>query len=380
MLVSLTPEETLRYERHFVLPEIGPEGQQRLKSASVLVVGAGGLGSPAALYLAAAGVGRLGLVDFDEVDRPNLQRQILYGTSDIGKSKVLVAQRRIQEINPNVRVDVHEQRLSSANALSLLAPYDVILDGSDNLPTRYLVNDACVMLKKPDVYGAVFQLEGQASVFFAEQGPCYRCLFPEPPPPELVTSCAEGGVLGMLPGIIGSIQAVEAVKLIVGFGESLIGRLIMLEGATMDFREVKLDKAVNCSICGPRPTIHGLIDYEEFCGMERNTGKDETSAQISVRQLKQRWDRGDRPFVLDVREEYEYRLAHLDAHLIPLRELSGRVSELDPSKEIIVYCHVGGRSMSAVRFLNSKGFTNVKNLAGGIDAWAREIDPTMIRY
>jgi adenylyltransferase/sulfurtransferase len=323
----------------------------------------------------------LGVVDFDQVERCNLQRQLIYGTSDIGKSKIELAQRRILDINPNVAVVTHQERLTSANALSVLSPYDVIIDGSDNLPTRYLINDACVLLKKPDVYGAVFQLEGQASVFDAKKGPCYRCLFPEPPPPELVTSCAEGGVLGMLPGIIGNIQAVEAVKLLVGFGESLIGRLLLFDGEKMDFREVRIEKARSCPACSDHPSIRTLIDYEGFCGIGKGAGKTETpSNEISVQQVKQRIDNGDPIFLLDVREPFEHRLAHLNALLIPLQELADRYRELNPSNEIIVYCHTGARSASAAKFLRSKGFKNVKNLIGGIDAWAREIDPTIARY
>jgi adenylyltransferase/sulfurtransferase len=378
---EFTPEETSRYGRQFVLPDIGFEGQQKLKSASVLIVGAGGLGSPSAMYLSAAGVGRIGIVDFDQVEHSNLQRQVIYGTSDVGKSKVEMARRRILDINPNVSVVVHPERLTSANALSVLSSYHVVIDGSDNLATRYLINDACVLLKKPDVYGAVFQFEGQASVFYAERGPCYRCLFPEPPPPELVTSCAEGGVLGMLPGIIGSVQAIEAVKLLVGFGESLIGRLILFDGARMDFREVRVEKAKACPVCGERPTIQSLIDYESFCGVSKSEKRTEDlSVDISVQHLKQRLDNGEAIFLLDVREPYEHKIAHLNARLIPLRDLPNRLPELNRDNEIVVYCHTGVRSASAAEFLRSNGFRNVKNLTGGIDAWAREIDPTMVRY
>jgi molybdopterin/thiamine biosynthesis adenylyltransferase/rhodanese-related sulfurtransferase len=380
---DLSSEEIRRYERHFVLPDIGEEGQKRLKSASVLIVGAGGLGSPAAIYLAAAGIGRLGIIDSDDVDHSNLQRQILYNTSDVGKSKVELAKKRIVEINPNVEVRIFSERLTSKNALSIFSPYDVIIDGSDNLPTRYLVNDACVMLNKPDVYGGIFQFEGQASVFDAKQGPCYRCLFPEPPPPELVPTCAEGGVLGVLPGIIGSIQATEAIKIIVGFGETLVGRLILLDAAKMDFRELKLEKVKSCPMCGENRTITALIDYEEFCGLKPKSsrgGQAGPANEISPQTLRERLDRGEPLVLLDVREPYEYRLVHLDARLLPLGELESRISELDPSKETVVYCHSGIRSSSAVKFLRSRGFKNVKNLTGGIDAWARTIDQSMIRY
>ncbi len=381
VMSEFTQEETSRYGRHFVLPDVGIEGQQKLRSAKVLIVGMGGLGSPSALYLAAAGIGTIGIVDFDKVEHSNLQRQIIYATSDVGKSKVEMARRRLHDVNPNVSVIVHQERISSENALSILEPYDVILDGSDNLPTRYLINDACVLLKKPDVYGAVFQFEGQASVFSSERGPCYRCLFPEPPPPELVTSCAEGGVLGMLPGIIGSIQAIETVKLVVGIGEPLIGRLLMFDGAKMDFRELKIEKSTVCPVCGDRPTIRRLIDYEDFCGVKKNEEvRVDDSLNISVQDLKRRLDQGDRILLLDVREPFEHKLVHLNATLIPLRELEDRVSELDRGAEIVVYCHSGVRSARAASFLRSQGFRNVKNMTGGIDAWAREVDPAMPRY
>ncbi len=380
--IQFTKEEMQRYGRHFVLPTIGVEGQRKLKSASVLIVGAGGLGSVAAMYLAGAGVGRLGIVDYDNVDLSNLHRQLLYTSADIGKPKVLIAEKKILEINPNTEVTKHGERLTAQNALAILAAYDLVIDGSDNLPTRYLVNDACVMLGKPNAYGAVFQLEGQASVFDARKGPCYRCLFPDPPPPELVPSCAEAGVLGMLPAIIGNIQAVEAIKLIVGFGHSLIGRLILFDASTMDFRELKLEKLSTCPKCGDHPTITTLIDYEEFCGVKPMLSDEdkELTFQISVQELKQRMDRGDRPLIVDVREPFEFELVRLDAKLIPLSTLSGRLSELSHDKEIIVYCHTGVRSSKAVAFLRSNGFPRARNLTGGIDKWAKDIDRTMVRY
>jgi molybdopterin/thiamine biosynthesis adenylyltransferase/rhodanese-related sulfurtransferase len=380
--IQFTQDETRRYGRHFVLPNVGVEGQKKLKAAKVLIIGAGGLGSPAAMYLAATGVGKLGLVDYDNVDITNLHRQLLYSSSDVGKPKVAIAQRRIREINPNIDVEVYQEQLTSRNALAIIDRYDVIIDGSDNLPTRYLVNDACVMLGKPNVYGAVFQFEGQASVFDAKRGPCYRCIFPDPPPPELVPTCAEAGVLGMLPAIIGNIQAVETVKLIVGFGDSLVGRLILFDASAMDFRELKIKKLGSCPVCGDSPTIRTLIDYEEFCGVKPVNVNQPTnqSYKITVKELKQRLDQGEKVTLVDVREQFEYDLVHLEAKLIPLRTLPGKLHELNAGDEIVVYCHTGARSHSAVEFLKTSGFTNVKNLTGGIEAWAREIDPTMMRY
>ena len=379
--IQLSSEELGRYARHLVLPDIGVKGQKKLKSSSILVVGVGGLGTTASMYLAAAGIGRLGIADFDQVDHSNLQRQPLYGSPDIGKAKVAVAQKRIAEINSNVKVIKHNIRLDSRNALGILGAYDIILDCSDNLPTRYLVNDACVILGKPSVYGAVFQFEGQSSVFCVRSGPCYRCLFPEPPPPDLIQSCAEGGVLGMVPAIIGSIQAIEAIKLIVGFGDSLVGRLLLLDASKMDFRELKVDKVASCPVCGANPTIHELIDYQEFCGfrMESETKKF-GDFEMSVQELKQRLDKGESLFLLDVREPFEYDLAHLNAKLIPLNELPLRLSELDRRREIIVYCHSGLRSASATEYLRSNGFEFARNLSGGIDEWAKTIDRSMIRY
>jgi len=380
--VRFSQDEMRRYSRHFVLPTIGIDGQKKLKSSSALIVGVGGLGSAAAMTLAATGIGKLGIIDDDDVDLSNLQRQLLYTASDVGKPKTTIAEKRLREINPEISVETYHDRLTSKNALAILPPYDVVIDASDNLPTRYLVNDACVMTGKPDVYGAVYQLEGQAAIFFSRNGPCYRCLFPDPPPPESVQSCAESGVLGMLPTIIGNIQAVEAVKLIVGFGSSLVGRLILFDAAAMDFRELKVNKIGSCPVCGDQPSIRALIDYEEFCGSKRmeTEGRAKPSFKISVQELKQRLDKGEMLTLLDVREPFEFDLVHLNARLIPLETLPNRLNELSREHEIIVYCHTGARSYSAVEFMRTNGFTNVKNLTGGIEAWAREIDPTMIRY
>jgi len=372
----LSEQDLMRYARHLVLPGVGLEGQQKLMRSSVLVVGAGGLGSPAALYLAAAGVGRIGLVDFDDVEVTNLQRQILHGTSTVGLSKSQSAANRLHDLNPSVDVHSHDVRLTSENAMEILREYDVILDGSDNFPTRYLVNDACVFLGKPDVYGSVFRFEGQVSIFDAKSGPCYRCLYPEPPPPDLVPDCAEGGVLGVLPGVIGTLQAVEALKLILGIGTPLIGRLMMAETLSMEFREMKLKKNHSCVVCGKNPTITSLIDYEAFC-----RGKDEhVDFEISVKDLQQRLAGGEKLVLVDVREPFEYSIANLRGVLIPLRSLPDRTSELDPASEIIVYCHTGSRSARAVEFLRQAGFPKARNLAGGIDAWSVEIDPSVPRY
>ena len=380
--VQLSHEEIRRYGRHLIMPEVGLEGQKKLKAASVLLVGAGGLGSPLALYLAAAGVGRIGIVDFDVVDSSNLQRQILHSTHDVGKPKLQSAKERISSLNPNVDVQTYETTLTSENALNILKGYDVIVDGTDNFPTRYLVNDACVLLKKPNVYGSIFRFEGQASVFFAEQGPCYRCLYSEPPPPGLVPSCAEGGVLGVLPGIIGTIQATETIKLILGNGEPLIGRLLLFDALKMQFREVKLRKNPHCPICGDHPTIHELIDYEAFCGVDAvpENGADNKTYEMSVSELKERLERREDIFVLDVREPHEYEIVNIGGHLIPLNDLPKRVSELDSAQEIVVHCHHGPRSKRAVNFLKDMGFKKVKNLAGGIDQWAATVNPTLPRY
>ena len=380
--MELNAEEYRRYARHLILPEFGIAGQRKLKESSVLVVGTGGLGSPVLLYLAAAGVGTIGLVDFDVVDDSNLQRQVIHGTPDVGRRKLTSAAEKIGALNPNITLVPFETRLTAQNALQILKDFDVIVDGTDNFPTRYLINDACVLLGKPNVYGSIFRFEGQASVFGVKDGPCYRCLYPEPPPPDLVPNCAEGGVLGVLPGIVGSIQATETIKLITGIGETLAGRLLLIDALTMQFREMKLKKNPGCALCGAQPSIRTLIDYDEFCGVKQQEPayEDRVNADVSVRELKERKDRGEEVFLLDVRETYEYELANLKGHLIPLRQLKTRLGELDPSKEIIVYCHVGGRSARAVEFLRQNGFSKARNLEGGIDAWSVEIDPSVPRY
>ena len=378
---ALNHDEILRYSRHLILPEVGVEGQLELKQARVLCIGAGGLGSPVALYLAAAGVGTLGIVDFDIVDLTNLQRQIIHGTADVGRSKLDSAAETIASINPNIDVRKFETRLTSANALDILRDFDLVVDGTDNFATRYLVNDSCVLLGKPNVYGSIFRFEGQASVFATKDGPCYRCLYPEPPPPGVVPSCAEGGVLGILPGLVGVIQATEAIKLILGSGESLVGRLLMVDALSMRFRELKVRKNPDCPVCGDHPTVTELIDYEQFCGV-RGTERPATATMrdMTPEELKQRLDAGDDLFVLDVREPNEFQICNLGGHLIPLNDLPKRVSELDPSREIVVHCKMGGRSAKAVDFLKQAGFTRVHNLAGGINAWADRIDRTMPKY
>ena len=357
------------------------EGQLKLKHARVLCIGAGGLGSPVTLYLAAAGVGTLGIVDFDIVDLTNLQRQILHRTAMSDASKLDSAAETIAAINPNVDVRKFETRLTSANALEIFRDFDIVVDGTDNFATRYLVNDACVLTGKPNVYGSIFRFEGQASVFATKDGPCYRCLYPEPPPPGVVPSCAEGGVLGILPGLVGVIQATETIKLILGSGESLIGRLLMVDALGMRFRELKVRKNPECPVCGDHPTVTELIDYEQFCGV-RGAEKPATAniEDMTPEELKQRLDAGDDLFVLDVREPNEYQICNLGGHLIPLNDLPKRVSELDASREIVVHCKMGGRSAKAVDFLKQAGFTRVHNLAGGINAWAERIDPTMPKY
>ena len=380
-MTSLSHEELLRYSRHLTLPDVGLEGQAKLQGARVVLIGAGGLGSPAALYLAAAGVGTLGLVDFDLVDRSNLQRQIIHGTAAIGTPKIDSARERLRDVNPHVQVETFGERLTSGNALEILREFDIVVDGSDNFPTRYLVNDACVLLGKPNIYGAVFRFDGQVSVFYAKQGPCYRCLYAEPPPPDLVPSCAEGGVLGVLPGIIGSLQALEAIKLIVGFGESLIGRLVLFDGRRMQFRELALQKDPDCPVCGEHPTVTQLIDYEAFCGGGEaglETGqRDEISA--TALQL----ERGRKPdlVLVDVREPREAEIAHIEgARNIPLRELPGRLAELPGHGEIVTLCHHGPRSLKAREILKGAGFASVRSLSGGIDAWSREVDDSVPRY
>jgi adenylyltransferase/sulfurtransferase len=380
-VASLSNEEILRYSRHLIMPEVGMEGQLKLKQARVLCIGAGGLGSPLALYLGAAGVGTLGIVDFDVVDFTNLQRQVIHGTSDVGRKKLDSAADRLREINPNIEIRKFETRLISANALELFREFDIITDGTDNFPTRYLVNDACVLTGKPNVYGSIFRFEGQASVFATKEGPCYRCLYPEPPPPGLVPSCAEGGVLGILPGLVGVIQATETIKLILGSGEPLIGRLLLVDALSMRFRELKLRKNPDCPACGTHPAVTELIDYNQFCGIRGEEAGGPTSmTDISVEELKKRLDRGDDIFVLDVREPHEYQICNLGGYLIPLNDLPKRVSELDSSREIVVHCKMGGRSAKATDFLRQSGFTKVHNLTGGINAWAERVDPKVPKY
>jgi adenylyltransferase/sulfurtransferase len=381
---SLSQQEVARYSRHLIMPEVGVEGQKRLKASAVLLIGAGGLGSPLGLYLAAAGVGRIGLVDFDVVDFSNLQRQVLHGTPDVGRPKLQSAKERLQAINPEVRLDLYETRLTSANALQIFEPYDIIIDGTDNFPTRYLVNDACVLLKKPNIYGSIFRFDGQASVFYPPHGPCYRCLYPEPPPPGEVPSCAEGGVLGILPGLIGCIQATEAVKLILGNGSPLIGRLLLYDALQMRFQEFRVRRNPKCPVCGDHPTVTRLIDYEQFCGVRGQEAPAPAAAglgEITVEELKNRLDRHDLLFILDVRNPEEYRICHLPGStLLPLPELPQRFAELDKDREMVVHCKSGMRSAKAIQFLRQQGFRNLKNLKGGILAWADRIDPTMPKY
>jgi len=380
-MTSLSNDEIRRYSRHLILPEFGMEGQRRLKQGSVLLIGAGGLGSPLALYLAAAGVGHIGLVDFDVVDESNLQRQIVHGTSTLGVRKTESAKRRLQDLNPNVEVTSIEEQITSENALDLLRPYDVIIDGTDNFPTRYLTNDASVMLGKPNVYGSIFRFEGQATVFSPKDGgPCYRCLYPEPPPPGLVPSCAEGGVLGVLPGVIGTIQATEAIKLITGIGETLIGRLMLYDALSMRFRELKLRRNPNCPVCGEHPTVTELIDYELFCGIVPQAEQDDTY-EITPAEVAEWLKSDDPPFLLDVREANEWDIAHLpNATRISVNELQSRLNELDTAREMVVYCRSGARSGRAVDMLRAAGFRKVKNMTGGILRWADEVDNTVPKY
>jgi sulfur-carrier protein adenylyltransferase/sulfurtransferase len=376
---AFSHEELLRYSRHLILPDIGIAGQRKLKAARVLLVGAGGLGSPAALYLAAAGVGTIGLVDFDVVDRTNLQRQVLHGTAAIGRSKLESAAERLHDINPHAHVEPFAVRLTAENALGILGGFDVVVDGSDNFPTRYLVNDACVLLGKPDVYGAVFRFDGQASVFAAPHGPCYRCLYAEPPPPDLVPSCAEGGVLGVLPGIIGSIQALEAIKLITGVGEPLTGRLLLLDALHLQFREIQLRKDPACPVCGADPVVTALIDYEAFCGVGAQDVYD--GSEISAPELAAERGRNATLVLLDVREPHEREIAVLPGALyIPLSALPDRLGELDGHAEIVAFCHHGTRSLRALDLLRGAGFAKVRSLRGGIDAWSCEVDGTVARY
>lgn len=376
-LPELSPSELIRYSRHLILPGIGVEGQRRLKASRVLVVGAGGLGSPSAMYLAAAGVGTIGLVEFDTVDPSNLQRQIIHGSAAIGQPKLDSAVSRLRDINPHVEIQPFNVRLTSDNALEILGAFDIILDGSDNFPTRYLINDACVLLGKPYVYGSILQFDGQVSLFSAREGPCYRCLFAEPPPPGLVPSCAEGGVLGVLPGIVGSVQALEAIKWVLGIGETLTGRLLLLDALRMKTREISLRKDPACPACGTSPSITSLIDYDAFCGMAPHS----QDLEVSPAELKRELTGGLAPLLLDVREGYEWEIGHIEgARHMPLGDLARRLGELDPHGRIVTYCHHGMRSLQAAEILLSSGFSNVRSLEGGIDAWAQEVDPAMPRY
>ncbi len=381
-LPELTNADLARYARHISLPEVGVEGQQKLKSARVLCVGAGGLGSPLALYLAAAGIGTLGIVDFDVVDASNLQRQIIHATNDIGRSKLDSAAEKLAALNPGVKVVKHETTLTSANALDILKDYDIVADGTDNFPTRYLVNDACVLLGKLNVYGSVFRFEGQASVFAAREGPCYRCLYPEPPPPGTVPNCAEGGVLGILPGLVGIIQATEVIKLVLTKGDPLIGRLLLVDALAMRFRELKLKKNSECPVCGENPTVTRLIDYQQFCGLAPQSSQEKilNIPQMTVQELKQRLDAGEDLMILDVREPYEYQIANIGGTLIPMNEVPQRLAEIDRNREIVVQCRSGARSQRIAEFLAAQGYPNVKNLAGGILAWADQIDPKVQKY
>ncbi len=380
--VKLSKEEIQRYSRHLIMPEVGLEGQLKLKRARVLMIGAGGLGAPLGLYLAAAGVGHLGIVEFDVVDASNLQRQVTFTTADLGKPKSEAAKARLSALNPMIEIKVFDTRLTSDNALDLFRDYDIIVDGTDNFPTRFLVNDACLLLGKPNVYGSIFRFEGQATVFGYPGGPCYRCLYPEPPPPGLVPSCAEGGVLGVLPGIIGSIQAMETIKLILGAGDSLAGRLLLFDALAMRFRELKLKRNPECPLCGDHRTLTKLIDYEEFCGIRGEEAPAMTDGipEITPKDLKARMDRGDDLLILDVREPHEYQICNLKGKLIPLGELPRRVSELDSSREMVVHCRSGKRSADAIHFLQTAGFKKLLNLKGGVLAWSDEVDPSMPKY
>jgi adenylyltransferase/sulfurtransferase len=379
-LPRLSQEEILRYSRHLIIPDVGVEGQRRLKDARILMVGAGGLGSPIGLYLAAAGVGRIGLVEFDVVDVTNLQRQILHGTKDVGRKKVDSARDRIADVNPHVELVPYEQRLTSENALEIIREYDLVVDGTDNFATRFLVNDACVLLGKPNVYGSIFRFEGQSTVFCTKDGPCYRCLYPEPPPPGMVPSCAEGGVLGVLPGLVGLIQATEAIKLITGAGEPLVGRLLLVDALRMQFRSLKLRKNPSCPACGTRE-IKALIDYEQFCGVRGLPDETEDVPTITPEELDARRSRGDDLDLLDVRETHEWEIGRIEgARLAPLSSFSEALSTVDSARDVVVYCKSGVRSAKAVRQLQSAGYRRVWNLAGGILRWSEEIDPTVPRY
>lgn len=386
-LPALSADEHQRYSRHLILPEVGPAGQRRLKAGRVLLVGAGGLGSPAAMYLAAAGVGTLGLVEFDVVDASNLQRQVIHGTSDIGRPKLDSARDRIAEINPHVAVEPHPVRLTSENAREIVRAYDVVIDGTDNFPTRYLVNDACVLERKPYVYGSILRWEGQASVFGAKGGPCYRCLFAEPPPPGMVPNCAEAGVFGVLPGIVGSVQALEALKLLLGTGDTLVGRLLLFDALRMRFREMRLRRDPACPACGDHPTLHELIDYERFCGYEPPGATPENdmsgTPEITPTELKERLDQGDKLTIIDVREPAEWEIGNLEpqgARLIPLGDLPERMDEINPDDEVVLHCRSGARSAQALQLLRVHGYERVLNLKGGILAWSDEVDPTIPKY
>src|SRR5580698_8380378 len=381
---TLTNEEILRYSRHLIMPEVGMEGQLKLKNAKVLLVGTGGLGAPLGMYLAAAGIGRIGLVDFDVVDFTNLQRQVIHGTKDVGKPKLQSAMETMRDINPHIQLDGYEVALDSSNAMDIAEPYDMVIDGTDNFPTRYLVNDLCVLQKKPNVYGSIFRFEGQATVFAYPGGPCYRCLYPEPPPPGLVPSCAEGGVLGILPGTIGLIQATEAVKLILGIGETLVGRLLLYDALAMRFRELKLRRNPECPVCGDNPSIRELIDYHQFCGVPHQEAPPEpvaASGDIEPAEVKIKLDRGDDFTLVDVREPHEFQICRIPgSKLIPLGELQKRLAELDPASEIIAHCKSGARSAKAVDFLKQQGYKKVRNMKGGILAWSDKVDPTVPKY
>ncbi len=382
VLPSLSNEEMLRYSRHLIMPEVGLEGQRKLKAASVLMIGTGGLGAPVGMYLAAAGVGRLGIVDFDVVEASNLQRQIIHGTADVGRPKIASAHDRLRDINPHIEIETHETRLSSQNALALFSNYDIVVDGTDNFPTRYLVNDACVLTGKPNVYGSIFRFEGQASVFWAKEGPCYRCLYPEPPPPGLVPSCAEGGVLGVLPGTIGAIQATETIKLILGAEDTLIKRLLIFDAWNMKFREFKLRKDPNCPACGENPTITELIDYEEFCGLRNQPEQSSDLEEITAAELQRRLERDHHLQVVDVREPFEYDIAKIrGTKLIPLGQVVARMNEIDPSRDTVVHCKAGVRSAKAIAALKQAGFPGrLINLKGGITAWSDEVDASVPKY
>jgi molybdopterin/thiamine biosynthesis adenylyltransferase/rhodanese-related sulfurtransferase len=383
--IDFSNDEIARYSRHLIMPEVTLDGQKRIKAASVLCIGTGGLGSPIALYLAAAGIGRLGLVDFDVVDFSNLQRQILHGTDDVGRKKLNSARDRIKAINPNVQVDLHDMMFRSENAMQVVQDYDIVIDGTDNFPTRYLSNDVCVLTKKPNIYGSIFRFDGQCTVFAPHLGgPCYRCMFPEPPPPGMVPSCAEGGVLGVLPGIIGVMQAIEAIKLIIGIGDSLIGRLVSFDALKLRFKEFKIRKDPSCPICGDHPTIHELIDYDQFCGIpqaDAEAAKELEVPTITATELKTKIDRKDKFVLVDVREPFEYDISRIPgSKLIPLGELPARLSELDSADDIVLHCKVGGRSAKALRILQEAGFRKLNNLQGGITAWSDEVDPSIPKY